>query len=910
MTTLQLAGFHSLRLFLSRRFRSQFKFLPASLDSNYNARRGDKPPAAVARHNYSQMPLDWFDSDDEDGEGDADFAEVSAQIPNAAYDPESNQGQSLLSAFIASEMGGDGTDMTEHEKKLLDERHKMLLFKSMLREGLKLTRIETKYMVPHGRRHLRAHLSEVDGELGGGGGAGGGGSGRQHRFENEDRLQDGVEETEIATTKIQEVYAKEAEANKTVLMRKIEGKTTTRRVNRVLQLTGDGTMLLWRPPKTDLEGSASPFEDGGANHIPKFDVLRMRKPKVAFHEGNHCREGHAGDAYHIIRIEFDRPRPKTRSAEFELGKVLRSGIKREFEEDFWKEKLKYPKVKVPKKDDETKFEFMKVRYLDDFALYCKVERLMEKLATVGITSAFDLCMANRALLERLVDKRVKSGRNNLQARTAAKIKTARAKMEDDGSSEDDILEAVSTLENDAVKELATCELLMVENDIPRLKGVGYAYSQTTHMDILCSDQEELKLLRTGFSCFYKYHAKALQTKAADPKLKLKKMVTIPKSYEARWSKNGYVPLTAQTLDENDDVKSVHIGCGKSLEDLALLASGTAMLSTFCFSVFGILLKSQLDGDETGLVLWAFFWMLLVVVGCVAAVFYLNRVDPTTLGLNEVVYETDHTSGRFLPVVKHPRAKTDVKGAIVEVKDLLFAGCGEKPELRMNMLLHKELGLFACMQMVLRELIAGSLDCLLYIVWKHAYYRPFVRISLIKYRLRPDGEIRARGFFEVAVFKVAPRLNFIATFTSNLVLYPLFWVADLWQMIAEKAPLLWFWILLGELFLLVLPWAYVMVTMLLLPENVDYAVAVVGGIIVRGGEAVVLACRRMFGFVCIESCAFVATNYKGKANTRKTASKNMGVTQVERRQRRLMKNKTRRQKLKAMEALNEEMKASV
>ena len=127
---------------------------------------------------------------------------------------------------------------------------------------------------------------------------------------------------------------------------------------------------------------------------------------------------------------------------------------------------------------------------------------------------------------------------------------------------------------------------------------------------------------------------------------------------------------------------------------------------------------------------------------------------------------------------------------------------------------------------------------------------------------------------------------------------------------KKAPLLWFWILLGELFLLVLPWAYVMVTMLLLPENVDYAVAVVGGIIVRGGEAVVLACRRMFGFVCIESCTFVATNYKGKANTRKTASKNMGVTQVERRQRRLMKNKTRRQKLKAMEALNEEMKASV
>ena len=877
--------------------RSQFKFLPESLDEGYVSARAAKVPANKVQHTYTQMPLDWFDSDDEDEDDEA------TALMEAEYDPEANQGSSALSSFIASEMG-DNNVLTNEEKKLLDERHKMMLFREMLRNGLKLTRIETKYIVPNGRRHLSAHKTEVDGMM-----EEDGEEAPPESAADEEGLSE-KEKEELESSASKKAGAKEAGANKKVLMEKIEGKVTTRRVNRVLQLTGDGETLLWRPPKMETEGAASPFEDGGATSIPKFDVLHMRKPKVAHHEGGHAKEGGLGDSYDIIRIEFDRPRPKTRQADMELRKVLRQAITNEFTEDFRKMKVKYPIVKVPKDDGSGKFEKMKIEYLDDFHLYCKVERIVEKLGSVGITSAFDLCMASRPLLDSLIEKRTEA----LEEKFAAKKEEKRTQLVEKETAEEEIEKTMKNIDDEKKKELATYELLIVEHDIPRLKGIGYTYSQTSHMDILCSDPQELKLLQTGFKCFYKYHARRLQKKASDPKQKLKKMVAIPRTYEERWAKNGYVPLTAQTLDENDDVKNLYIGCGKSTEDLILLVSGTLVLFMFMVTIFGILLKAQLDGDETGLVLWSFFWMLLVVVGVSSLVFYLNNVDPAKLGLNEIVEETDNVSGRFLPVLKRKKQKMDCKGAVNEVKNLLCAGVCVGVEEKMNLQLEKKLGFLASIIMIQRELFWGTIDCLLYIIWKRAYYQPFTRITLIQRQLRPDGQIVTDCWHHFFIFKVVPRANAVSFILSNLT-YVILWIGNFWKKVEdndveehEDPGFFWFWVLMGEVFLLVLPTMYVRIRIICLPENVHWAKQQVVTTCMNACALCKAICYKVFVFICCESCAYVINLYKENNNTRKAASKNMGVTAIERRQRRLMKNKTRKQKLASM-ASNAETKVA-
>ena len=113
--------------------RSQFKFLPESLDEGYVSARAAKVPANKVQHTYTQMPLDWFDSDDEDEDDEA------TALMEAEYDPEANQGSSALSSFIASEMGDNNV---EKNTNYLEDKH-FIVFDFLC--GLELQGALSKY---------------------------------------------------------------------------------------------------------------------------------------------------------------------------------------------------------------------------------------------------------------------------------------------------------------------------------------------------------------------------------------------------------------------------------------------------------------------------------------------------------------------------------------------------------------------------------------------------------------------------------------------------------------------------------------------------------------------------------------------------------------------------------------------
>jgi len=186
------------------------------------------------------------------------------------------------------------------------------------------------------------------------------------------------------------------------------------------------------------------------------------------------------------------------------------------------------------------------------------------------------------------------------------------------------------------------------------------------IDIMAKDDDEYELLVAGFDLLWRYHSYKLKLLEKDPKYLMRKSVKRPKTMEEKWELLGYVPLVFQSLDPDNNIKNVHIGLGRSKEDLLLIASSMVAMWSVLFMLFGILLKASLDSDETNYVYYAFFYFLVFFFLVVLLGTLLSNTDVEELGLSSTVTVTQANGTMTI--------QTPDKKAPMSMKAMVFARC--------------------------------------------------------------------------------------------------------------------------------------------------------------------------------------------------------------------------------------------
>lgn len=177
------------------------------------------------------------------------------------------------------------------------------------------------------------------------------------------------------------------------------------------------------------------------------------------------------------------------------------------------------------------------------------------------------------------------------------------------------------------------------------------------IDIQAKDEDEFDLLAAGFELVWRIHALKLKKEERNPKLLMRKAVARPKTMEEKWEQMGYQPFVFQSLDPDNNIKKIHVGLGRSKEDLLLIGSFMCGFWALLFGLFSILMKASLDSDETNFALWAYFYFLCFFMLFVILAVILSNTNVEQLGLTSTTYIIDSKGNKTLPTKARPPKRT-------------------------------------------------------------------------------------------------------------------------------------------------------------------------------------------------------------------------------------------------------------